>query len=93
MVAKLKAAQKRVAEAAKKGVQPVRGDADKEVAGYRRQLRAHIRDLEKRALKGDAEDPDRIAAVKGLGAIVLAMYVAEHNLRRDIIRSIQAAAN
>ena len=67
-----------------------RRDDEAEIAGYRRQLRAHIRKLERAALKGPQDDPARIAAVKNLSAIVLVMFVAEHDLRQDIHRAVDA---
>jgi hypothetical protein len=82
------AVAKRQADAAKRGLKGASNDA--EIAGYRRLLRAHVKRLEKRALTGPINDPDRIAAIKGLGALVLAMYVAEHNLREDIHRAVAA---
>lgn len=63
---------------------------DPEIASYRKLLRAHIGRLEKRALAGPLDDPDRIDAVKGLSAMVLCMYVAEHDLRLDVHRAIAA---
>ncbi|HTI81742.1 MAG TPA: hypothetical protein VL614_14940 [Acetobacteraceae bacterium] len=84
------AVAKRQVEAARNVIKRPRGDTDKEIAEHRRLLRAHIKRLERRALKGPADDLDRIAAVKNLGAIVLAMYVAEHNLRQDMHRAIEA---
>lgn len=84
------AVAKRQAEAARNGIKGRNGDA--EIAGYRRQLRSYIKLLEKRALTGGQSDPDRIEAVRSLGAMVLAMYVAEHNLREDMHLAIAATA-
>lgn len=81
---------KRQADAARNGIKRPRGDTDKEIAEHRRTLRAYIRGLEKRASRCALDDPDRIAAIKSLGAMVLAMYVAEHNLRQDMHRAIAA---
>ena len=82
------AAAKRQIEAARSGIAGPKGDA--EIAQYRRQLRSFIKRLEKRALAGKCDDPDRIEAVRTLSAMVLAMYVAEHNLRADIHRAVDA---
>lgn len=63
-----------------------------EIAGYRRQIRGWVKATERRALTGDKDDPARLAAVKSLAAMVLGMYVAEHNLREEIQRAVAATA-
>ena len=88
-----KSVTKRRADLAKRGVMrsvAARGKDDAEIAQYRRQLRAFIKRTEKRALTGAKDDPERMEAVRTLSAMVLAMYVAEHDLRQDIHRAVDA---
>ena len=66
------------------------GPDSAEISGYRRQLRSYIVGLAEQALTRPQGDPDRVAAVKSLGAIVVAMYVAEHDLRGNIQRAVEA---
>jgi hypothetical protein len=63
-----------------------------QIKSYRRLLRVHIRALEQRALAGGKNDPDRMEAVRGLSALVLAMYVAEHDLRSQIQVAVASTA-
>lgn len=67
-----------------------RAKDDAEVAGYRRQLRTFIKRLEKTAQTGEKDEPARLLAVQTLAALVLAMFVAEHDLRQDIHRAVDA---
>lgn len=57
-----------------------------DVAAYRRQIRTHVKALERRALAGDQD------AIKSMAAMVLAMYVAEHDLRAQIHDAVRATA-
>jgi hypothetical protein len=82
------ATAKRQTDAARNGLNG--RSRDPEIVRYRRLLRAHVKRLERRALAGPQSDPARIDAIKSLGALVLAMYVAEHNLREDMHRAIEA---